>query len=436
MSWLSLSTSASNQATQPLLNTTRHVLPNGLVALIYRNPTTPTVSVRGRVALGAAYEHAAKSGLAAFTAATLIRGTQHRTFQQLVAETEERGCSVNAGGGMHSSSFGGKALAEDLPLILDVLADMVKHPTFPSTEVEKLRGQFLTGLRESEEETRFQASRALRKLLYPAEHPYSRLSSGSIETVQALTRDDLVAFHQWYRPDLTTIAIVGDVQADQVIATLEQTFGDWQGNTSPPDLLWPAVLHIEQPQQRHITLAGKVQTDIIWAVHGLKRQDPAYYPAMVGNIILGRLGMGGRLSDAIRQEQGLAYYASSSLDADVQAGPWAAGAGVNPAHVQRVIELLLHEIETFRQQGPTAEELDDTKAFLTGSMALRLEANDGIAAMLLGIEEFDLGLDYVVRYPAIIHDVTAEQVTDVARTYLSTERYVLATAGPDTAKAL
>ena len=201
---------------------------NGMVALIQRNPNSPSVSVRGDVAVGAANEPPEKNGLAVFTGAALIRGTARRTFQQIVAETEALGATVNAGGGMHSSGFGGRALTEDFPLILGILADMLRSPTFPAQEVERLRGQFLMSLRESEQETRTQASRVARALLFPPEHPYSRLTSGRVETVKSITRDDLATFQQLYHPALTTIAIVGDVDPPAVIEALEQVFGSWE----------------------------------------------------------------------------------------------------------------------------------------------------------------------------------------------------------------
>lgn len=410
---------------------TRHVLPNGLVALILRNPSSPTVSVRGEIRVGAVNEPAAKSGLAVFTGAALIRGTPRRTFQQIVAETEERGCSVNAGGGLHSSGFGGKALAEDLPLILEILADMVIQPNFPVQEVEKLRGQFLMSLRENEQETRTQASRAARKMLYPSEHPYSRLSSGTVDTVQGITRDDLADFHQHYHPSVSTIAIVGDVDPPAVIAELERVFGSWEPAREPPILALPDNQPLSGVQRRDITMAGKIQSDLVWCVHGLKRDDPDYYAAMVGNLILGRIGIGGRLGENVRENQGMAYYVYSGLEADLGAGPWAAIAGVNPANVERAIAAILHEVEQFKQDGPTAEELSDAQSFLTGSLVLGLETNDGIASTLIAIERYDLGLDYIARYPNIINAITREQVTEVARAYLSTENYVLAIAGPE-----
>ncbi len=425
-----LSPASSSGAAGDIATATRHVLPNGMVALIQRNPSSPTVSVRGEVRVGAVNEPAAKTGLAVFTGAALIRGTQRRSFQQIVTDTEERGCSVNAGGGLHSSGFGGKALAEDLGLVLEILADMLLNPTFPASEVEKLRGQFLMSLRENEQETRTQASRAARALLYPTNHPYSRLSSGTLETVQSITRDDLVAFHQYYHPAVTTMAIVGDVDPLAVIAELERTFGGWEPAALPPAQELPEVAPLVGVQRRDITMVGKVQSDLIWCVHGLKRNDPDYYAAMIGNMILGRMGIGGRLGENVRENQGMAYYVFSGIEADLGAGPWAAIAGVNPANVERAIAAILHEVELFKQEGPTAEELADAQAYLTGSLVLGLETNDGIASTLLAIERYGLGLDYITRYREIINSVSHADIVAAARKYLSTENYVVAVAGP------
>jgi zinc protease len=421
---------ASNGRASTIETATRHVLPNGMVALIQRNPSSPSVSVRGDVRVGAANEPAEHSGLAVFTGAALIRGTARRTFQQIVAETEALGATVNAGGGMHSSGFGGRSLIEDFSLILGILADMLRSPTFPAHEIERLRGQFLMSLRESEQETRTQASRAARALLFPPEHPYSRLTSGRIETVQKLTRDDLAAFHQLYHPALTTIAIVGDVDPPAVIEELEQVFGAWEIASAPARQQLPPTPPIKGVLRRDITLPGKVQSDVIWGVHGLSRTDPDYYIASVANMILGRIGLGGRLGDNVRERQGLAYSCGSSLDADLGAGPWAALAGVNSANVERAIEAIVHEIEHFCADGPTTEELNDARDYMTGSLALGLETNDGIAGTLLGTERYGLGLDYIARFPSIIRAITAEQIVDVARKYLSTENYIVVVAGP------
>jgi zinc protease len=414
----------------PIETALRHVLPNGMVALVQRNATAPTVSIRGEMRVGAVHEPAERSGLALFTGASLIRGTENRSFQEIVTTAEGLGLSVNAGGGIHASGFGGRALAEDLPLALELLADLLRRPIFPEQEIERLRGQFLMGLRESEQDTRVRASRVVRRLMFPPEHPYSRISSGTLETVGSITRDDLVAFHRRYHPAAAEVAIVGDVEPQRVIAALEQFFGDWQVAGEPSQARFPPPNVLRGVERHDVAVAGKSQSDLLWAVHGLARSAPDYYAASVANMILGRLGIGGRLGDNVRERQGLAYSCGSGLDTDVIAGPWAVFAGVNPANVDRALAAIVEEIGRFCANGPTEAEMSDAQDYMTGSLVLGLETNDGIAGTLLGIERFNLGLDYIRRYPAIIRAITAEEVVQAARRYLSTTDYVAVVAGP------
>jgi zinc protease len=409
---------------------TRLVLRNGMVVLIARNPSAPTVSVRGEIRVGSVLEIPERNGTGVFCGAMLTRGAGERSYQQIVDATEERGCSVHAGGSLHSTVFAAKALSEDLPLVLEILADMIIRPQFSEHEIEKLRGQILMHLREQEQETGFQAGRAAREMLFPDPHPYRRLPSGTAETVTAMHRDDLVAFHRNYHPAIGTIAIVGEIDPPAVRDLVEQAFGEWQGSGDPVVATIPDLDRLSGSRRKDITMDGKLQADIIWGVPGLRRNAPDYYAAMIANIILGQLGLGGRLGEQVRERQGMAYYCYSSLEADLGAGPWSAGAGVNPTNVERAIAAMLHEIEHFRAEGPTEEELSDVRAYLTGSLALGLETNDGIAGRLLSIERHQLGLDYIERYPAIINSVSREEVVAAARTYLSTEDYILAVAGP------
>ncbi|NJN67950.1 MAG: insulinase family protein [Chloroflexaceae bacterium] len=418
-----------------LSSTTRQTLSNGMVVLVLNNPSSPTVSLCGAVGVGAIHETADRSGLADFTASALIRGTRSRTYQQMITETEARGCSIGADAGNHLSGFYGKALSEDLPLMLEILADMLVHPTFPEPEMEKLRNQMLIDLREYEEDTGMRTTRALRSLLYPPDHPYSRLSFGTIETIQNISRDDMIAFHQHYHPAATSIAIVGDVQPEAVVETLERIFGDWNPPETSLTRTLPDVPPLSGVQRCNMTIPGKVQSDMVMGVHGITRTDPDYYAFLLGNLILGQLGLFGRLGESVREKQGLAYHVSSSLQAGLGAGPWVATAGVNPASVEQAIQAILHEIERFKREGPTSEELSDARAYLTGSMVLVLESNAGLVSTLLDLEIYGLGLDFIERFPDIINRVSREEIIAVARTYLSTEDYVVAVAGPPSSSA-
>ena len=177
-------------------------------------------------------------------------------------------------------------------------------------------------------------------------------------------------------------------------------------------------------------VAGKTQSDIIWAVPGLARSDPQYYAAMLGNLVLGQLGLMGRLGENVRDKQGLAYYATSRLDADLSAGPWLVAAGVNPANIDRALGGIHEEIDHLLAEGVTEEERSDAVAYLTGSLAIGLEANSGIAGTLIGIERYGLGLDYVQRYPSIIGAITLDEIKAAVRQHLDTSRYVVGIAGP------
>ncbi|XSG76447.1 M16 family metallopeptidase [Herpetosiphon llansteffanensis] len=419
-------TAAANNGSQA----TRHVLSNGIVVLLQRNPNSPTVSIQGEIALGQVHEPAALNGVAVFTASALNRGTTTRSFHDITNLTEDRGCSIAASAGRHTTSFGGKALSDDAPLILELLADVLRNPTFPEREIERLRTQFVTMLRQSEQDTRSQASKAAREQLYPSDHPYYLSPNGSLETVPAITTADLAAFAKRYHPAATTIAIVGDIDETTILAEVERWFGDWQGQGEPPTTNVPEVAQPQKVQRREIVVEGKTQSDLVWAVPGLARTDPDFYAAMMANLVLGQLGLMGRLGENVRDKQGLAYYATSRIDADVGAGAWVVYAGINAKNVDRALNAIQEEVDRLLAEGISELERSDSVAYLTGMLGISLEANSGIANMLLNIERFKLGLDYVQRYPEIIGSVTLEQIHAAAKRLLSADRYVIGVAGP------
>jgi zinc protease len=162
----------------------------------------------------------------------------------------------------------------------------------------------------------------------------------------------------------------------------------------------------------------------------MRRIDPDYYAFDLMNLLLGRIGLMGRLGKSVRDEQGLAYYAGSSFEAGLGAGPWAVRAGVNPANVNRAIEGIKREIERIRTEPIPAEELEGGIRYMTGVLPLRLETSDGLSRAILEMELFDLGFDYIARYPEIIRGLTPTYVGEVAARHLSSENYVVSVAGP------
>ena len=410
---------------------TRVVLDNGMVVIVYPNHATPLINISLSTEAGAIYEAPELNGLAGFTARTMRRGTRRKTFERLNSETEERGMSVGVDAGQHTLSVGGRSLAEDAGRLLDTIREVVREPAFPLEEIERLRNLTLAALREDEDDTRSMAERAFRERIFPVDHPYHRRVSGTLETVPRIGRKDMVAFYRTYvRPDGAVLVMVGDIEPPAALDLVQQAFGDWTATGERPTAAVPDVPPPTAVQRAVKVLAGKTQNDLVLGVPGIRRADPDYYALQMTNLLLGRLGLFGRLGKNVREGQGLAYYVYSSFEAGRGPGPWAVRAGVNPKNVQRAVEGVLTEIARIKTDPVEAEELQNGVQFLTGVLPLQLETNGGIASTLLDIEFHKLGLDYVQRYPGIIRSITAEDVQRAANQYLPADAYVLSVAGP------
>jgi zinc protease len=408
----------------------RAVLPNGITVLARSNFNSPSISVSGYLPACAIFESDEKLGLADFVSTALMRGTQTRTFDSIYNELESVGASMGFDSGVHNTSFGGRSLVEDLPLLLSLLSESLRTPTFPVQEVEKLRAQLLTGLNIRAQDTGDMAAMKFDQLLYEG-HPYSRPGDGYIETIQAITRDDLEEFHRLhFGPKGMVLAIVGAIDPKKAVDAVSRVLGEWQVSGQAEAPILPALKPLEKTVTSHHVLAGKSQSDIIMGVVGPRRRDEDYYAASLGNSVLGQFGMMGRIGDVVREKSGLAYYASSNLSAGVGPGSWEVSAGVNPKNVKKAIDLITKELKRFIKGGVTKEELADSQANYIGRLPLSFESNGGVAASLINIERHGLGLDYYQRYEGIIRSVTRDEVLNVARKYIDPDALVIATSGP------
>ena len=412
-------------------NILQATLDNGLRVFVRENHSNQSVVISGYVAGGSVYEPARQAGLSEFTAEMVRRGTERRSFEQINEAIESVGASLSVYSGRHAIAVGGKALAEDFSMVLDVLADVVQRPVFPAEHVEKLRGQTLTALQERDNDTGSTASLLFHKLAYPAGHPYSWSTEGYPETVSAFRRDDLIEFYRsFFGPAGGALVVVGAVEAQEVISMAKAAFGGWR-RQPVVDLVFPQVDRPAGLMRSEKILPRKTQTDIVLGVPAMRRNEPDYEAARLANTILGRFGMMGRLGENVREQLGLAYYSYSSLAGSKEPGAWQVVAGVNPANVERCLAAVDEELARMGNDLVPDEELSDSKALLTGSLPLRLETNAGVADAILEMVWYDLGLDYLERYAGIVNGITAEQVRQVAATYLRPGVYALAIAGPE-----
>lgn len=403
----------------------------GAIALIRENHANSSIAIRGYIDAGAQHDPPGREGLALLTASMLTRGTEAYTSQSMALVLDSLGASLSVRSDIEGAGFAIRCLSEDVTRLLDLLAEVLVRPTFPADEIEKQRAKIITAIREARHDTRVAAEKAFRAAAYPAAHPHHRTPEGDEETIEAVTRDDLVTFHRTrYRPDRAVIAVVGDVAALPILERLEGVLSDWTNAGPPGTPVVPAVGPAESVQRRTIEIAGKTQADIVLGVPGFSRTSPDYYAGMMADLILGRLGLMGRLGASVRDEEGLAYYVYSQAEAGFLRGPWAARAGVSPRNVDRAIQGILREIEGVQREPVRGGELRDAQEYLTGSLAVRLETDAGIAQALLEIELFKLGLDYLLRYPGLINAVTPEEIGAAARRYFVLDGYTVATAVP------
>ncbi len=415
-------------------NITRRELSNGITVLVRENHNSPSVVITGSLEAGSIFDPTDWIGLSSFTGSMLMRGTERHDFGAIHEMLESNGASLGISAGTHTVGFSGKSLSEDLPMLADLLADALCRPTFPEPHIERLRGELITGIKIREQDTRYMAGRVFRELAYPPFHPYSRQSEGEIETVTQISRDQLVDFRRLhYGPREMMIVIVGAVAAEEAVTLLEERLGSWQNPHQPtaPDL--PELAPMDGVRTRTLTMPGKSQSDIVLGVPGPSRFASDWEAANLANSVLGVFGMFGRIGAEVREKRGMAYYSFSRVDGGLGPGSWRVVAGVNPVNVQPAIEAILGEIERITTERVSEEELADNKANFTGRLPLQLESNEGVAGVILMMERYKLGLDYLRRYSDIINAITPGDVLAAAKRYLNPAAYALAIAGPEPA---
>ncbi len=413
---------------------TRTVLPNGMVVIVQENHANTTIAVSGHLHTGGVFDPPDKPGLAGFTGALLSRGTKSRTSLELAQTTESVGASVGVGGGRPATTnFGGACLTKHFDIILDVLSDELRNPSFPEDEVEKLRNQALAGLQQSLDDTGDRARRAFLRRIFPDAHPYSVPSfEEAVEAVKARTRQDVVDFYdKHYGPDTAAIIIVGDVQTDEAIAKVKQYFGDWKPVGRTREVNIPDAPLQKETVREIIPMMDKSQVDIIlghWG--GVKRKDPDFYAVTLMNFVLGGDATTSRLGAKTRDELGLVYSIYCYSRTYRGRADWRTMLGVNPQNVDKAVAAALDTIKRYKSEGPTQTEFDEALAYITGSYPVALETNRAVASELLLAEYYDLGLDYINRHNDLYRQVTLEQVREATKKYLHPEAHTLVIAGP------
>ncbi len=417
-------------------NISRVDFDNGMVLLVYENKAVESINLTASMHAGSIYETPERSGLASFVSSALLTGTTQQSFDEIHASLESIGAELSIRGHIHKLGLFGKALAEDLPDLLETASDVLRYPTFPSEHVERLRGERLTWLQYSSFDTRYRAGKAMRQALYPDTHPYHYGTYGDEESVARISNADLSSFHARHMgPDGMILVIVGNVDAEKAVQLVGETLGDWRNPEQSEVLL---AEHPDAPSERDpqmVFVPGKTQSDICMGALGPARPATDYLAAQLANSVLGEFGMMGRIGKSVREEQGLAYYAYSHLGGGHGPDPWIVSAGVNPENVDKAINSILAEIERLVSEAVSDADLADNQSYFTGRLPLRLESNEGISSHIHAMESYNLGLNYMAEYKDMIYRITKDDVLQAAQHYLNPKNMVIAVAGPDNGNA-
>jgi zinc protease len=417
-------------ATHIGLAPTRSTLGNGVVVLAKETKKTPVVAINLAVRAGSVCDPMDAPGAIHLLARVIDRGTTSRSADQIAEDIDGRGLSLAINVTRHLLSVVCTCLAKDFEDVLALLGDLIMSPSVPEVELSRRRGEVITAIRQDDDNPLVRAGEGLMALLYGSDHPYGRRVKGGVEIVERLTRDRLLALHAArFAPSEVTTIVVGDVDPSRAFDAASRVFGGWRAAV-PPAVPLPPVERSTGRRRRVIAMMNKAQTDVAYGFTTITRDDPAYYAYWVMNVALGQYALGGRLGDSIRERQGMAYYVSSTLDANVLEGPLVIRAGVSPANVERAVASIDEELTRLRQDGLADQELKDVKQYLIGSMPRALETNAGIATFLQTMEFFGLGLDYDRRLPGILADVTLDDVHEAARQAVDPARATVVIAGP------
>jgi zinc protease len=408
----------------------RAVLPNGAVVIAKHSPTTPAITIHASVRAGSEFDRPDQPGLSHFVSRTIDRGTATRPADRIADELDDRGVSLAITVNRHAMWLVCTCLVDDLDPILELLADVIRHPSFPRDEVETKRGEITTLIRQDEDNPAMMAAEGLLADLYGASHPYGRRPRGTVASIETVDEAALRGFHAArFRPASLSLALVGEVDTGRAIDAAGKAFGAWTG-PSPAASTLQAVAPPASRRVRVIPMMNKAQVDIAYGFTSLRRSDPEYYAYWLMNNILGQYAIGGRLGDRIREREGMAYYVLSALDANVIPGPLTIRAGVSPDNVDRAMASIDEELEKFAREGPTDKELAESRQYLIGSMPRTLETNLGIALYLQTEEFFGLGTDYDLRVPDLLCAVSRDEVVAAARRTLAPSRATAVIAGP------
>jgi zinc protease len=403
-------------------------LTNGLTAVLMEQHEVPLISIRAVVRAGAVTDPEDREGLALLTAELLRRGTRHRTAEQIASELDFIGGSLDIGGDLDRVFLAAEFMKKDTAVALDLLSDLLRYPSFPAMEVEKLIKQRVDGIKQDKEEAREGLPRYFAAALF-GRHPYARPPEGDEQSLASIGRDHVAAFYdRHYGPETTILTVVGDFTSADMERALTERFADWKsrGRTESAPPVTP-----EAVKGRRLLLVNKPdspQTFFAIGNVGIARNNPDRTGVDLVNLLLG-----GRftsmLNEALRINSGLTYGARSRFERYRVAGPFSISSFTPNATTAKAIDMALDVLEKLHREGVSDEQLRSAKDYLKGQFPPRIETTDQLAALWADLEFYGLDAREVNELFQRIDAFTTSDARRIIRQYFPREHLVFALIG-------
>jgi predicted Zn-dependent peptidase len=401
----------------------RRELPNGLTVWMVPLPGATMTSAHLLLDAGAAAEDEVHAGIAAMTAHLLVTGTQRLDAAGFAEATERLGIEVSSESSWDQARAAFQSLPEYLEAGMELLAEMVREPRLDPGEFARLKAERLNDILQARSEPGRLAEEMFLHHVFDSSTPYRRVSGGTPDTVEALTLDDVRAFHAAaWRPSGAHLVVAGSIDSEAVMRAAQMRFGDWSGAAPGHRSFTPSpaggrrVVIVDRP--------GSVQSEIRIGHTGIAREDPRYFPAMVLGAMLGGV-FGSRLNLRLREELGYTYGASARFDARRAAGPFTAAAAVQTDVTADAVVEMLGQLEGMRASEPPMAELRDVRDFLVGVFPLRFETTGGVATAIEPLATYGLPDDYWQTYRAHLEAVEPADVHRVARELVRPDDFLI-----------
>ncbi len=405
------------------LNPTKFTLSNGMKVLVQEKHDRSTFILEGGIQSSPAFTPSGKEGIGRLASAAADYGSANYPFADRRRQIDMMGAVVHTG-----ADFSARGLVRDFPAIVSILADGEEHPTFGPPWFDLERSQLSNSLQSESTISGVMVDRAYARLLASPRDPSLRVPSSG--TVSGITQQDLLNYTaQYWRPDLTTIAVVGDVTPEQVRSVFEKAFGSWKGPGTTPDarqLAYPA------PRSGHDYIGTQAsQVYVRLGQPAVARDNPDYPAFLVLNQILGAPGaFESRLWQELRQKRGLVYSVNSGIYASRDRGDFRVELDATPSRVPEAVRFVRSELKKLQEQPVSATELQEAKLRLVSNALLDEASADGQVGQLLDIGTNSLPLDYYRTLNDRFAGITAADVQRVAKTYLVPDKLVEIYAGP------